>query len=69
MKNNKSTSSGKIIGLTSRGLLTVFIALRACDVISWPWWGVLAPLWAWLGVLLLSAAVVGFAKVAEDMKK
>lgn len=42
-------------------LLVVFIALRACDVISWPWWGVLAPLWVWLGVILLSAA--------EDMKK
>ena len=68
MKNNEPNYGRALTGVM-KILLFVFIALRACDVISWPWWGVLAPLWVWLGVLLLSAAVVGFAKVAEDMKK
>ena len=68
MKNNEPKYGRALTGVT-KILLLVFIALRACDVISWPWWGVLAPLWAWFGVILLSAAVVGFAKGAEDMKK
>lgn len=42
MSENKSNSNG--IGFF--GLLTiVFIVLKLIDVISWPWWQVLAPAW------------------------
>lgn len=42
MSENKSNSNG--IGFF--GLLTiVFIVLKLIDVISWPWWLVLAPAW------------------------
>lgn len=40
--NSKQTSGG--IGFT--GLLTmVFIILKLCGIIAWPWWWVLSPLW------------------------
>ncbi len=42
--SNNSSSSGGGIGLC--GLLAVaFIVLKLCNVIAWPWWCVLAPLW------------------------
>lgn len=55
MSNNKSTSSG--IGFF--GLLTiVFITLKLCNVIEWPWLWVLSPLWASLGVVLVVLGVL-----------
>lgn len=47
--NNNKTSGG--IGFL--GLLTiVFITLKLCGVIYWPWLWVLSPLWVPLGVVL-----------------
>lgn len=56
----------KIIGAVTRTLTLVFIALRACDVIDWPWWCVLAPTiatYAFAGLLL---AVVGAVCADEE---
>lgn len=41
--SNENTSSG---GVGFCGLLTiVFITLKLCGVLGWPWWWVLAPIW------------------------
>jgi hypothetical protein len=43
MENNKTTASG---GIGFTGLLQiVFIVLKLCGVIAWPWKWVLAPIW------------------------
>lgn len=41
----------------------VFIVLRACDVVSWPWYVVLSPLFAYAALLILCAAICGVAAV------
>lgn len=54
--NNKTVYSGGGIGFG--GLLAiVFITLKLCGIISWPWVWVLAPLWIPLALVL---AFVGF---------
>lgn len=51
--SEKSSSSSSGIGFF--GLLTiVFITLKLCNVITWSWWWVLAPLW---GVVVLFVAI------------
>ena len=53
--SNKSTKSG---GISFLGLLAiVFITLKLCNVITWSWWWVTAPLW---GGLALWAAITLF---------
>ena len=43
MSNKKTTSGG---GISFLGLLAiVFITLKLCNVITWSWWWVTAPLW------------------------
>lgn len=47
-------SKTQFVGLTLFDALTVlFVALKLCGVVAWPWWAVLAPLWVPLAVLLL----------------
>lgn len=41
----------------------VFIVLRACDVVSWPWYVVLSPLFAYAAWLILCAAICGVVAV------
>lgn len=53
--NNKSASSGGL-GFVS-ALQLVFIVLKLCKVITWPWLLVLTPLWI---ELLLIVLVVWF---------
>lgn len=53
------TKRWKIIGAVVRTLTLVFIALRACDVIDWPWWCVLAPIIAAYVFAMLLLIVVG----------
>lgn len=56
MENSSSSSGG--IGFT--GLLTVvFITLKLCGVINWPWLWVLAPAWISLSLVLVVLAVIG----------
>ena len=65
MSNKKTTSGG---GISFFGLLAiVFITLKLCNVITWSWWWVTAPLWAglafWVGVTLLTVAFAVFAGI------
>lgn len=54
--NNKTTSGG--IGFTGL-LLLVFITLKLCKVIDWPWIWVLSPLWiGFIGVILIVLIIV-----------
>ena len=50
---------GGAIGWLCRTTSTVFIVLRACDVIDWAWWQVLMPTFIGLGVAALSTLVLG----------
>jgi len=48
MSNKKTTSGG---GISFLGLLAiVFITLKLCNVITWSWWWVTAPLWGGLAL-------------------
>lgn len=65
--NNKKASSG---GVGFTGLLALtFIILKLCNVITWSWWWVLAPIWiplglavVILGIVLLGAWIAGKKK-------
>ncbi len=48
-------------------LQIVFIVLRACDVVNWPWYAVLSPLFAYAAWLILCAAICGVAAVSKDL--
>lgn len=52
MKNNNSSTGG--IGSTSV-LAIVFIVLKLCHVIEWPWIWVLSPIWI---SLIISIGVI-----------
>jgi membrane protein YdbS with pleckstrin-like domain len=39
-------------------LFLVFLVLKLTEVISWSWWWVTCPLWAWLSVGLLVLIVM-----------
>ena len=51
----------------------VFIVLKLCSVIAWSWWLVLLPFYigfvVWLGLLLLSGALIGTANVLDNRKR
>ena len=51
--NNKKLNHGAVFNWILKKLLIILLTLRACDVISWPWWRVMVPLWAWLGAVIL----------------
>lgn len=55
--NNNNKSGG--IGLGGL-LFIVFLILKLCNVITWSWWWVTAPLWISLGIatILLVVAVI-----------
>ena len=48
-------------------LQIVFIVLRACDVVNWPWYAVLSPLFAYAAGLILCAAFCGVAALSKDL--
>jgi len=55
--SNKTTTSGT--GISFLGLLAiVFITLKLCNVITWSWWWVTAPLWGglafWLAITIIA---------------
>jgi hypothetical protein len=57
VSSNTSTTTYGGPGLST--LLTVlFVALKLCGVITWPWIWVLAPLWIGMGLGLLAVAVI-----------
>lgn len=69
MREEKSSGAG--IGFT--GLLQlVFITLKLCGVINWPWKYVLIPLWidiAVVVVILLVVMVLAIRKVDKENKE
>ena len=71
MREEKSSSSSAGIGFT--GLLQlVFITLKLCGVINWPWKYVLIPLWidiAVVVVILLVIVVLAIRKVDKENKE
>lgn len=51
MSNSSASASG---GISFVSLLAiVFIVLKLCNVITWSWWWVLAPIWIPFGVALV----------------
>lgn len=63
MSNNSNSSSG---GIGFWGLLGVaFIILKLCNVIDWPWWWVLAPIW---GSFIIALSEIMWAVVAAIFK-
>lgn len=47
--------------------MIIFLALRACDVVVWPWWVVLSPVIAKVALFLLASAVVGIAASTKKL--
>ena len=64
--------NGNGIGFLSL-LGIVFITLKLCNVITWSWWWVTAPLWGGLalagGVLVVGILLVCITAVLKTMKK
>lgn len=57
-------------GVGLGGLLFVaFLVLKLCDVISWSWWWVFAPLWLpiaiFLAIIIVVAVIVGIIAVCS----
>ena len=71
MREEKSSSSSGGVGFT--GLLQlVFITLKLCGVINWPWKYVLIPLWIDITVvvvILLVVMVLAIRKVDKENKE
>lgn len=62
---NRSTSGGLGLGTI---LFLIFLVLKLCNVITWSWWWVTAPLWisAILWVLILGGIFIYYA--SEDYR-
>lgn len=45
----------------------VFLALRACDVVMWPWWVVLSPILAKIALFFLATFIVGLASARKEL--
>ena len=64
MKDNNTVKSGinffEVLGI-------VFIILRLCGVIGWPWVWVLAPIWVPIGLWLL-AVLIAFIVAARKRR-
>jgi hypothetical protein len=64
MKDNNTVRSGinffELLGI-------VFIILRLCGVIDWPWVWVLAPIWVPIGLWLL-AVLIAFIVAARKRR-
>lgn len=50
-----------------RYMTLLFITLRACDVINWPWYIVLSPVIAPLALAAACVMITGVAAVASEM--
>lgn len=56
MDSKKSSRGG--IGFVGV-LQIIFIVLKLCNVITWSWLWVLAPIWIWAGVLAVLFMLIG----------
>jgi hypothetical protein len=50
-------------------LAVTFIVLRLCEVITWSWWWVLAPIWIPLLITALASMVFGVICFAVEQEK
>lgn len=57
----------KVVKKVAELMQIVFIVLRACDVVSWPWYVVLSPLFVYAAWLILCAAICGVAAVKNKL--
>ena len=66
MKDNNIVRSGinffELLGI-------VFIILRLCGVIGWPWVWVLAPIWVPIGLWLLAVLIAFIWAMLKDRKE
>ena len=66
MKDNNTVRSGinffELLGI-------VFIILRLCGVIGWPWVWVLAPIWVPIGLWLLAVLIAFILAMLKDRKE
>ena len=64
--NNNNVSTG---GVGFAGLLTiVFITLKLCKVIDWPWIWVLSPIWISAALVVLIIAIVFIVNIVMRNK-
>lgn len=52
----------------AEALGVVFIVLRLCGVIDWPWVWVLAPIWVPIGLWLLAVLIAFIWAMMKDRK-
>ena len=64
--NEKKSIGATFVAWLTRWTTITLIALRAADVIRWPWYALLAPLGLYLVVLLRCAVIVGKGAVKGD---
>lgn len=72
MENNGGNSA-KSGGIGLAGVLgIVFIILKLCGVIAWPWIWVVSPFWIpvaiWLSIVVISSAIIAIAAIAGKPK-
>lgn len=70
MSNNKNNQvAGRCISLGTV-LFIVFLILKLCNVITWSWWWVTAPLWIPFGLALIVMTIglllIGIASYLEN---
>ena len=53
MTDKESSSGSNISGL----LGIVFVTLKLCGVIDWPWWWVTCPFWAGPAIVILGGSI------------
>lgn len=67
MANSQQQASG---GISFLGLLAiVFITLKLCNVITWSWWWVTAPIWIPAALVVAVFVIVGFLLVCKSVFK
>ena len=60
MKNNGNKINGSTIFVKVLNFLTLlFCALRACDVITWPWYAIMAPVFIAYGIAIVGLVIIG----------
>lgn len=64
---NKELKFVKFLPCLIRWSTIALVALRACDVVSWPWYVVLSPLFVYAAWLILCAAICGVAAVKNKL--
>jgi membrane protein YdbS with pleckstrin-like domain len=72
MKNNNNEVNVSIGGGFSGLLFIAFLILKLCNVITWSWWWVTAPLWMPVAfvivVSIIWAIVLAISEAIEDRR-